>query len=260
MNEPTSNTVGGPVCGGVRERSLLVSELFGPTLQGEGPSSGRPALFVRLSRCNLSCPGCDTPYTWDWSRFDITAETRRVPGAGVLEWALGYPTPLVVVSGGEPLLQQDLLLPVIRGLAEAGRRVEVETNGTIIPTPPLTEAVAAFNVSPKLAGFAAAGDTERRINPRALQALAGSGRAVFKFVVSSPGEVEEVAELEARFGLRPVWVMPCRPCLAGLAARRRTDWPACARATKPTPAGWVGRRVTAGRSRARGGRCMVRSA
>jgi 7-carboxy-7-deazaguanine synthase len=41
---------------------------FGPTFQGEGPSAGRRALFIRLSHCNLSCPGCDTPESWDWSR------------------------------------------------------------------------------------------------------------------------------------------------------------------------------------------------
>lgn len=42
---------------------LLVAERFGPTLQGEGPSVGQPSLFIRLSRCNLSCAFCDTPYT-----------------------------------------------------------------------------------------------------------------------------------------------------------------------------------------------------
>ena len=52
---------------------LIVAECFGvetPTFQGEGPSCGHPALFIRLSRCNLTCARCDTKYTWDWSRFD----------------------------------------------------------------------------------------------------------------------------------------------------------------------------------------------
>ncbi|MGH3822135.1 MAG: 7-carboxy-7-deazaguanine synthase QueE [Pseudonocardiaceae bacterium] len=119
---------------------------------GEGPSCGRQALFVRLSRCNLSCPRCDTPYTWDWQRFDVGAETRRLTAADILDWALGYPTELLVITGGEPLLQQDLLVPLVTGLAAAGRRVEVETNGTIVPAPVLVDAVAGFNVSPKLAG------------------------------------------------------------------------------------------------------------
>ncbi|MGH3778360.1 MAG: 7-carboxy-7-deazaguanine synthase QueE [Pseudonocardiaceae bacterium] len=192
----------------VRERPLLVAETFGPTLQGEGPSCGRQALFVRLSRCNLSCPRCDTPYTWDWQRFDVGAETHRLTAADILDWALGYPTELLVVTGGEPLLQQDLLVPLVTALAAAGRRVEVETNGTIVPAAALVGAVAGFNVSPKLASFAAPGDARRRINPEALQALVATGRAVFKFVASSVADLDEIADLERQFDLRPVWVMP----------------------------------------------------
>lgn len=194
--------------GVVHQRALLVAETFGPTLQGEGPSCGRQALFVRLSRCNLSCPSCDTPYTWDWQRFDIRAETRRLSVGDILDWALGYPTELLVVTGGEPLLQQDLLVPLVTALGVAGRRVEVETNGTIVPAAALTEAGTRFNVSPKLASFAAPGDAQRRINPVALRALVATGRAVFKFVVSSVTDLDEIADLQRRFDLRPVWVMP----------------------------------------------------
>ena len=56
---------------------LVVSEVFGPTFQGEGPSSGQRAMFVRLGRCNLDCAFCDTAYTWDWTRYDPDAELRR---------------------------------------------------------------------------------------------------------------------------------------------------------------------------------------
>ncbi len=188
-------------------RPLLVAETFGPTLQGEGPSCGRQALFVRLSRCNLACPGCDTPYTWDWSRFDPRAEARRQTAAGLLEWALGHPTELVVITGGEPLLQQDRLVPLVAGLAAAGRRVEVETNGTLAPSPVFAGSVAGFSVSPKLTSFAAPGDARRRIDPGALRALAATGRAVFKFVASTVADLEEIADLQRRFDLAPVWVM-----------------------------------------------------
>jgi len=192
----------------VCERPLLVAETFGPTLQGEGPSCGRQALFVRLSRCNLSCPSCDTPYTWDWQRFDVRAETHRLTVLDILDWALGYPTELLVVTGGEPLLQQDLLVPLVTALGAAGRRVEVETNGTIVPVTAMVEAGTRFNVSPKLASFAAPGDAQRRINPQALRALVATGRAVFKFVVSSVTDLTEIADLQRQFDLRPVWVMP----------------------------------------------------
>lgn len=188
---------------------LLVAEMFGPTVQGEGPSTGRPAVFVRLSRCNLTCPPCDTPYTWDRGRYDLRAESTRLSGDEVVAWVLARPARLVVVTGGEPLLQQRALVPVAAALAAAGRRVEVETNGTVVPARGLVEVVDGFNVSPKLARFA--GDPPagvRPVNPAALAAFVASGKAVFKFVVAGTADLIEVEELRAAHGLNPVWVMP----------------------------------------------------
>ena len=185
---------------------LLVAELFGPTFQGEGPSAGQQALFVRLSRCNLSCRWCDTPYTWDWSRFDPHAEARRLPVPEVARWLLQQPVRLVVITGGEPLLQQRRLLPLVVELAAAGRRIEIETNGTIPPDPELAAAVWAFNVSPKLSGSEL--PRPRRLVNRALEELAATGKAVFKFVVTAKAELAEIAALVDAHGLAPVWVMP----------------------------------------------------
>ncbi|WP_239127188.1 7-carboxy-7-deazaguanine synthase QueE [Asanoa siamensis] len=192
----------------VQSPPVLVAEVFGPTLQGEGPSCGQQALFVRLSRCNLSCPGCDTPFTWDRSRYDLREHTRRYSAASLVSWVLEHPTPLVVISGGEPLLQQDRIFPVVAALTAAGRRVEIETNGAVTPSPELVAQVAAFNVSPKLAAFASERDADRRINPAALSTLVTSGKAVFKFVASGVADLEEVSDLVTRFELAPVWVMP----------------------------------------------------
>lgn len=186
---------------------LLVAELFA-SLQGEGPSCGQQASFVRLSRCNLACPRCDTPYTWDWSRFDPRSETRRMGGDEIARWVLGHPAELVVITGGEPLLQQERLAPLIAALAGAGRRVEVETNGTIIPCRELVESVHGWNVSPKLASFAASEDAARRINAEALAALAATGRAVFKFAAGGIADLDEIAAMQRQFELDPVWVMP----------------------------------------------------
>ncbi|MFV2108103.1 MULTISPECIES: 7-carboxy-7-deazaguanine synthase QueE [unclassified Micromonospora] len=185
---------------------LLVAEMFA-TVQGEGPSCGQQALFVRLSRCNLSCPSCDTPYTWDWSRFDPAREATRRSTDAVLRWVLDQPTRLVVVTGGEPLLQQAELVPLLAELAAAGRRVEVETNGTVVPDPAVAELVD-WNVSPKLASFSAPRDQLRRTVGKALEAFARTGRARFKFVASGPADLDEIAGLQQRFGLDPVWVMP----------------------------------------------------
>lgn len=189
-------------------KELLVAETFGPTVQGEGPSAGQRAVFIRLLRCNLTCRACDTPYTWDKTRFDLEAEGRPVSGEELLAWALDQDVELVVITGGEPLLQQCTLVPVVSALAAAGRRVEVETNGTIAPLPELVEVVDQFNVSPKLTRFGAGMAFSRRIKPDVLRAFAAIGTAVFKFVVTEPAELDEIDTLAKLYGLAPVWVMP----------------------------------------------------
>ncbi|MFF2146222.1 7-carboxy-7-deazaguanine synthase QueE [Kitasatospora sp. NPDC058190] len=181
-----------------------MAECFGPTFQGEGPSVGQQALFVRLSRCNLRCPGCDTPETWDWSRFDPREVSTRHSVEDLAAWVMARSPRLVVVTGGEPLLQQPKLVDLVQLLS--GRRVEMETNGTIVPRPELVESVAAFNVSPKLEAFAAPRD--RQIIPEALSAFATCGKARFKFVVREAAQLDEVASVVETFSLPDVWIMP----------------------------------------------------
>lgn len=199
--------------------ALLVSETFGPTFQGEGTSLGRRALFIRLMRCNLRCRGCDTAYTWDATRYDLAAQTREVTAADLLEWAVGLPEELVVITGGEPLLQQQRLLPLVEGLVAAGRRVEVETNGTVAPRHGLGSLVSQFTVSPKLALFGAGMPLGQRIKPAVLAEFVATGRAVFKFVVGDPAELDEISGLAAACGLAPVWVMPEGTTAAEVTAR-----------------------------------------
>lgn len=185
---------------------LTVAEVFGPTLQGEGPSLGRRCAFVRLGGCNLDCSWCDTPYTWDWSRFRPEDELRRLDAAGVLDAVEAMAVDMLVVTGGEPLLQSRALVPLLDGAAERGWRVEVETNGTVAPPAALAARVTAFNVSPKLANSGI--EEAVRIRPVALAALRDTGRAVFKFVVTAATELDEVATLAAAHRLDPVFVMP----------------------------------------------------
>jgi 7-carboxy-7-deazaguanine synthase len=185
-------------------RGLLVAETF-TSFQGEGPSTGQPATFIRLSRCNLNCTFCDTPYTWDWSRFSPDAEAERVPVSKLADWALRQGPGLVVITGGEPLLQQTALVPFIALLGAAGRRVEIETNGTVVPAADLTAAVTQFNVSPKLSGSGV--PEHKRLVPAAVSVLAATGKAVFKFVICHRDELREVTALEDAYGLAPIWVM-----------------------------------------------------
>jgi 7-cyano-7-deazaguanosine (preQ0) biosynthesis protein QueE len=189
-----------------RAAQLRVAEMFGPTFQGEGPSVGRRAVFVRLSGCNLDCTWCDTPYTWDWTRFDQAEQAHTVPITTILDWVIARDADLVVITGGEPLIQQRRLLPLVAAVRATGRLVEVETNGTIAPTVELIEQVTRFNVSPKLAGSGVSAD--RGIRPDALTALRDTGKAVFKFVIATAGDIEELAALQGRHHLTPIWVMP----------------------------------------------------
>lgn len=183
--------------------TLVVSEVFGPTFQGEGPSIGRTAAFVRLGRCNLACTWCDTPYTWDWSRHDPAVELAERTVDDVLAEvdAMG-PVDLLVVTGGEPLLQQSRLVPLLHGGRERGLSIEVETAGTLAPHPDVVALVDRFNVSPKLSN--SGNPVERRHRPDVLRAFEATGKAAFKFVVREVAELDEVAA----FDVSPVWVMP----------------------------------------------------
>ena len=98
---------------------LTVNEIF-YSIQGESTYAGRPCVFVRLTACDLRCTWCDTPYSFH--------EGRKRPLDDVLAEVEGYDCPLVEVTGGEPLLQ-DEVYPLMQGLLERGRTVLIETGG-----------------------------------------------------------------------------------------------------------------------------------
>lgn len=100
---------------------LQLAEIF-YSVQGEGTWTGTPAAFVRLAGCNLACAFCDTDYAL---RFiapvdEVVARVRAEAGA----------CPMVIVTGGEPLAQR-ATLALIDALRADGRRVHIESNGTI---------------------------------------------------------------------------------------------------------------------------------
>lgn len=193
-----------------RAPTLVVSEIFGPTVSGEGPTLGQRCAFLRLGGCNLTCTWCDTPYTWDASRHDLRTELTRMEAGDVVERLLATGCKFVIISGGEPLLQQKYAgwNTVLRGLTGAGVRVEVETNGTVEPTAETVRLLTRFTVSPKLAHSGV--DEDKRTAPVALKALVATGKAVFKFVCATAGDVTEVAEMVRAHSIpaRRVWVMP----------------------------------------------------
>jgi 7-cyano-7-deazaguanosine (preQ0) biosynthesis protein QueE len=188
--------------------TLVVSEVFGPTWQGEGASLGRRAGFVRLGRCGLACTFCDTPYTWRWDDHDPAVELTTRPVDEILDEVLAMDVPLVVVTGGEPLLQQSHLPALLRPLRAAGKDVEIETAGVLAPDAAVVELVTRFNVSPKLAN--SGNDLDRRYKPDVLRAFHATGRATFKFVAVDDHDLDEIQAMVDECGLDPrdVWVMP----------------------------------------------------
>jgi 7-carboxy-7-deazaguanine synthase len=204
--------------------TVLVNECFGPTIQGEGPGAGRPCVFLRTAICNLHCGWCDTPWSWDWSRFDRALEVHEIePDDVVAELCkrAGAITSLVI-SGGEPMLQQRRLVPVLQALD--GWWIEVETAGTRPLLADFTKLVDRFNVSPKLAN--SGNSLGARYRPDVLRELVRTDRAVFKFVARHEGDLPEVERIVEEVGIptRNVWIMPEGANVADLERHTEVLW------------------------------------
>jgi len=190
-------------------------EIFG-SLQGEGPSQGKPCAFVRLSRCNLACVWCDTAYTWRFTgdnrphrsdeTYERTANQVTLSEDDVAARIAGLGQPRLVVTGGEPLLQAPALARMLALLPRA-IAVEVETNGTVTPPPTLDALVQQYNVSPKLAH--SGNPAELALVPERLAHWAREPRAAFKFVIAEPTDLAEVLALAERFVIprERIWLM-----------------------------------------------------
>ncbi|MFH1788420.1 MAG: 7-carboxy-7-deazaguanine synthase QueE [Candidatus Altiarchaeota archaeon] len=101
---------------------MKVAEIFA-SIQGEGRFIGEPQVFVRMSGCNMRCTWCDTKYAWEAGRENSVEEI-----IGVAE---SYGLKSVCITGGEPLLQAEELLALIRTLKDDGYKILLETNGSI---------------------------------------------------------------------------------------------------------------------------------
>jgi 7-carboxy-7-deazaguanine synthase len=98
---------------------LLIHEIY-RSIQGESTFAGLPCVFVRTAVCDLRCDWCDTPHAFN--------QGERMSRAAVRQQALAFDCPLVEITGGEPLLQPDVL-PLMAELCDAGKTVLLETSG-----------------------------------------------------------------------------------------------------------------------------------
>jgi 7-carboxy-7-deazaguanine synthase len=100
-------------------KSLTINEIY-HSVQGESTWAGRPCVFVRLTFCDLRCSYCDTEYAF--------YEGQKRPLEEIVSQVAAFQCPLVEVTGGEPLLQKNVL-PLMTMLCDAGHTVLLETSG-----------------------------------------------------------------------------------------------------------------------------------
>ena len=173
---------------------MQVTEIF-HSIQGEGQLTGVPSAFVRLAGCNLHCRYCDTPYA------RRASDGRSLSVDQVVQQLFAYPSKHVVITGGEPLLS-DELDELCAKLRSARRHVTLETAATVDRLLPVDLA----SISPKLSNstpsdpaLAAQHDRQRlslaTIRNYLEQARKNSTACQLKFVLERPPDIEEVQQL-----------------------------------------------------------------
>lgn len=199
---------------------LSVSEVF-ESVQGEGVNIGTPSTFLRLAFCNLRCSWCDTKYTWDWQTYRREDEVETMSPQAVTSLLRSKQPKNIVITGGEPLLQQRQLLPVIRDLA-ADHTFEVETAGTIMPSSNLARLIQIWNVSPKLANSNNPFKARHRTEP--LMRFAQMENAFFKFVIQAESDVQEVLDLVNEFHIPNARVLLMPEGTDAVELQKKSGW------------------------------------
>lgn len=183
-------------------KKILVSEIFGPTVQGEGAVAGKPTIFVRTGGCDYRCSWCDSMHAVDpaqslaWQKLDSQQILHRI-----VELSGALPIS-VTLSGGNPCIQP--LGELCDALRQQGRDIIVETQGTIRPD--WIDKATLVSVSPK--------PPSADVNHKQEQLtafLAGLRRAVLKFVVANEADLAWAREVSALYPDIPVYLQPCNP-------------------------------------------------
>lgn len=202
-----------------KSRLLWVNKIFGPTHQGEGPTAGELTMFVRLGGCNLACEYCDAPKTWNGlgskfkhpEKYNLKEENRWMSLDDIIDELkrLGPDVKKIIISGGEPMLQQRNLIILLRKLRlERYISIEVETNGTVKPEKEFMLLVDQFNCSPKTSNSGPDNKPEMREKPEALRKFAAYRKTNFKFVSLGEQDSEEIQALVAKYNMKRVALMP----------------------------------------------------
>ncbi|PIZ75254.1 7-carboxy-7-deazaguanine synthase [Candidatus Peregrinibacteria bacterium CG_4_10_14_0_2_um_filter_38_24] len=172
---------------------MQVCEIF-YSIQGEGQEIGQPAIFLRLQGCNLRCKFCDTAYSQEIKKkFEISTDK-------ILKKIKKFPAKHIVITGGEPLLQQKELIPLLKNLKNYF--IEIETNGTIKPI--ISQYVNKFNCSPKLSNA-----IKNNLTYDNLKSFPKE-KTIYKFVVNTEKNIKEIKKFIKTHDLpkNKVFLMP----------------------------------------------------
>lgn len=186
-----------------RDEGLQVSELF-YSLQGESTFAGLPCVFIRLAGCNLRCSYCDAAYTYNEPGDELTL-------SAILAYADRYPTALVELTGGEPLLQKNSLL-LMNELLRRRRTVLIETNGSQPIASLPSEVHIILDVKCPASGMADSWLPENLEAIRSRQAIRADSTEI-KFVISDLEDYHFAVDFVRRHGLTeiaPVLFSPVR--------------------------------------------------
>lgn len=181
---------------------MKVSEIF-ESIQGEGDTAGRVALFIRVQGCPLDCVWCDTKYSVP---FKGGVEKSVFEISNIINEFIEKKEGIVIFTGGEPLAFQDEIYKIIS--LSKPRLVEFETSGIYLPREELRK--YKFNVSPKLPNAKLSGGEKAYNTMYQNLRVFSKLDSIFKFVISSEEDFKIVKKIVDDYSLprNKVFLMP----------------------------------------------------
>ena len=196
---------------------IRISEIFGPTIQGEGPLIGHPTVFVRTGGCDYRCAWCDTLFAvLPEYREEWTPMTPPQIMARVNELAEGHPM-LISLSGGNPALQP--LASLINLGRREGHRFALETQGSV--SQPWFAELDWLILSPKPPSSETT--TDLNILEACLEAAQGRPRCALKIVVFNDADYAYARTVAARYPSLPTYLQVGNPAPLIAAGRPLPD-------------------------------------
>ena len=186
--------------------TLVINEIF-YSIQGESSFAGLPCVFVRLTGCNLRCTWCDTAYAFD----DGQAMTLDA----IIAKVCGFGAQLVEITGGEPLLQPNVL-PLLQRLCDLGKTVLLETSGALDVAPVDRRVVKIVDLK-----CPSSGETDKNLYAN-LRHLARHDE--IKFVIANRADYDWSKQITTDHQLSSRCTILFSPVIAQLPLKTLAEW------------------------------------